>query len=226
MELSKLNNLKIVSDTSQPYLYFNKYKYSCSIALPMVGSVRYCSSVQNFEWMISTKNYFIEFKPTSFVDFCNIRGGNIEHLKNFVNFRATKKSQCRIMINYSVFTIYANDLLIIEEAISLFGGNSVVRERHDIKNYDKDVIYRKKPMREYRIYLNTKKFKKDEWDMFLSDIDQYKIMPNPSFKKRNRAIYSDDFLDLDDESITMILVMKYPGLVKRICKLESVYLMA
>lgn len=238
LSMSKVSQVitpdKFKVDKSKLTLYFGKFKYKVSIAIEGIHHFRLCKTEFGYHERVASKASL-----------------SFDRLKTevFVNWRSTLVSTANMMIriHYDKADIYSNNLSSFQSLLDNF---DVIDDYVDIKysvvkpmkNFERDVIYHKNPKHNFRIFLASKKWSKQEIRELDEWLKKYNAQPsrsltdwiNPTYKSNLFAYlpatshslvsvwsWGNYSFDLDDEHVITLLGLQHDEWISKVCRIEK-----
>jgi hypothetical protein len=226
----KLAHKNFVLDKTKIKLYYDKYIYKINVSINQIHFFRNTKLEIDFDARARWHKSINGDDET-----------NYDLAMAFVKFRqevTRLQKDFKIIINYNSIDVYANDRAIFEELLDTIIATGVDLDDMFIKylyavpkaNYNDRVIYHVEPKHNYRALLKTAKLsptiKRDLADF----ITQYGLKPSLSLDNHltfNRGtqlylwVWSHYFIDFDDEHMISLLLLRFDGLIRKVCKIEK-----
>lgn len=233
-ELSEFNKLKFYHDKKTSRLYYSHFKYK--VLTKISGLSRYRL------WRLHHENLdrMITLKPPNLK--CPIVKKKLRIVNNIIEFQNTHndKTKCRHRIEDNSYSIYTNDLNIIEEYLDIINSPTLKDETHDEVHtvlgyyaeqhplYNSEVLIRSNSKYRYRVMLKTnhnlfRNLKKDLLDTFNSNPNistSLSFMKYLNDKKRG-YIWNQPYIDFNDESFLTILCIKFNTIIGKVYTIEK-----
>lgn len=228
MESLHLTDFKV--DENRNTYYYDKYPYKMMIYCVGIEYSRRCYTVDELE----TKLIRV-FSYSKYDEEVRIKE-NLDKISSIIKIKNENKDRDDIKFTTSrgVFTIYSTkvgDLISFHDRLKSFDLHFRCYATTRVQNYSKDVVYLKSPQHEYRVFMNSIVLTADEVTDLYAYFKNNAIRMSPTFIKWYRFNYKNSphkfytwltmFFDLNDESQITYLSLKYPRLVRKICKIEK-----
>ena len=231
MESLQLTDFEI--DKSKNTYYYDKYPYKMMIYCVGIEHSRRCYTEDELETKLN--RLFSYFSYSRHNDEIRIKE-NFDKMVSILSIKNENKDRDDIKFTTSrgVFTIYStkvSDLISFHEQLKSANLNIRCYATTRIQNYSKDVVYLKSSPHQYRAFMNSIVLTTDEITDLYTYFKRNDIRMSPTFIKWYRCNYKNAsnkfytwitmFFDLNDESQITYLSLKYPRLVRKICKIEK-----
>lgn len=211
-------------------LYYDRYAYKINVPITQVYFFRNTRQEADFDARANRHK-------SAGVD----TDVNYDLVLAFVQFRqevSKFQKDFKIIVNYDNIDVYANDLAIFQELLDTITANGVdldtvfVKYRYAVPkaNYDDKIIYHVEPKHNYRALLKSVKLSPTLKTELSDFIAQYRLSPSLSLKNHltfNRGnqlylwVWSHYFIDFDDEHMISLLLLRFDGLIRKVCKIEK-----
>jgi hypothetical protein len=244
----------IAKDKNKYNLYFDKYKYRATIPLPGIEWFRYGCNLTDYRKRL---NYVLNSYEFQFVkDFkkltieqwlVNNHADMIPLIEKFIDWRSTLNSvDIKIMITSGRIHLYVNDLRVLNNIQDMIHNIEYVEP---IANFERGIIYQKKPKHNIRVYFKYKKFTADETSKFIKFIEAHSFELSPSLRRiiyPNRdfnmwfwnistpkkmkngsnaqwlSLGENHFIDFNGDELLTLLAISYSEIIKKIYRIEKV----
>lgn len=217
-------------DETRQHLYFDEYKYRCSLA---IGGIQYFrhTDVSDIEEQIEELTHQKwygwrkPFDPQTADDirkFISWRNSNITRSKN---------SEFKLVTGEDSINLYSNDITIIQSLAKAFEDCDIIETMKlsyaTIRpDYDRSVIYRVNPKYQFRLYLRSRRYSSEEREELSEFLSENPVKLSNSLShwltsSNKNAYWAWDYLcfDYDDEYIATLLALKFDGVIRKICRI-------
>lgn len=249
MELLDLTNLgdadwygiTFTQDKKGVDLYYNKYKYRVCIRFKCISRARYYNSVEHFKSRLNANLYaYTLFGTSSSVTVGGQiihDGGNIDDLCKFITWKNKRLDKSvKITTSGNYITFYFNEINIIKDFLELYNHKFVAKGSYRLRipNFEKGVVYLKKPEYRLRLYLQNIKMEYGDAENFKRLFSGGGVKACPSLCRtvnswgapslgRSRPyawVYNNNFIDFNDEQFITLVALTAPQFIKKVCRIE------
>lgn len=234
MELLGLINQPFYEDTTGLDLYYGSYRYRVKAKIVGIERTRYTTTVEKFNKLILNRAYRMYNSSSSIAETIVDEGGNLDALRSYINWRnAVKGLDIKLILTRNHLTIYFNDVGVLNNLPPIVGTARLTcnyRVKHN--HLSKDTIYRVNPKYCWRMYLTGYVFSMVDVERMEEIFDTYGVEPCRSLKRNfsriHRApwpkhdfyVYENNFVDYNDERLSTIILLNWPTISKKICRIE------
>lgn len=221
-------------------LYFNKFKYRVYITEPNSYWVQYCDNLDEYKATVAkaidehekrVANKTTMYSGYSYRSITTNAPIDEPLVKYLIKLRLTKFKEKLVGLRHggNNITVYTNDLKIVRELIKL-KPDAKLTEAHASPQ---GVMYFKKtPPAKFRVYCTSNKVSADFKDDMLSYLARtpdmrpsssfsHFLKHKPKFAMPHSWLWSQYFIDYDDEKNLMMLHILFPGAIGKSYKLEK-----
>jgi len=240
MESSLFTN-HIVDKTRVNY-YFDTYQYKMKFDIMGIHYFRNIRDDAHFD--IRLKSACVYYPYGRFTNVKNINvneivGSNDQLIRIFLKWiksNKDSKSQLRTVISFDCVTVYFNDPAPLEKLIDSFIGAGYDIEQlaitlykaQKMQDFERDVIYHLFPKKKYRLYFSCMMLSTAEKGDFITyvqnnstDIVCSNRLNDWTTTLKSRIIQSYYYIDMDDDTHVTYLILKFPGLVRKLSNIQK-----
>lgn len=234
MELLDSINQPFYEDTTGLDLYYGSYRYRVKAKIVGIERTRYTHTVEKFNKLVLNRAYRLYYSSSSIADTIVDEGGNLDTLSAYIDWRNVVKGlDIKLILTRNHLTMYFNDVGVLSGLLPILGTTRLIcnyRVKHN--HLSKDTIYRVNPKYSWRMYFTGHVLNFVDVERMEALFDTYGVEPCRSlkrnFSKIHRAtwpkhdlyVYENNFVDYNDERLSTIILLNWPTISKKICRIE------
>lgn len=228
--------MELIQDPTKLSLYFDIYRYKLKMKIPGVHYFRSVKSIDQYNQRLNQIHTFglklnIYTISQFFKDHSNYK---LEPIYDFILFKINQpKNQNKVIVSYDSVNVYSNDVneLINIATVNKFADCQLITIT-ELKDYDKNNIYKKKPKHKYRIYLNYSKITDGDIQLFMKLLMTNDCAPSrtlsremSNYNKRTWVnetallLWASHFIDINDEIFITMFSLTFPKTIRKIVKI-------
>lgn len=223
-----MESFKLITE-HRSNLYYKKYKFKVTFAIPHIGRTRYCSDFKAF------RNRIELFKSKSWVrsDF-RISKQLQTNVQNYFDWKKSlKDDEILVRLDLHKFSICSNDINLLKEYANFFQDVDTVFKTANVNVPQGTMYFKRTPPTKYRVYFKFAKVGNDFYKTLTDLFDRYdntssKLYPSKSLKAWLRYsalnknwIRGNYSIGYNNESDYTILALTIPEALGNNFKLEK-----
>lgn len=233
-------------DKNRATYYYDKYKYRCKFSLRGVHFLRVVRYKASIIPRYLNNTTYVFGKKSSWKSALGTNISLIEQLCDWIaqHKDSEYKDKITISVGYNSIMLYYNDESLIDNFLRVIEQHADPKAEYKyslkfarstrVENFERGVIYLRRPKHKYRLYFNYTKLGADDAAYvrkYLLDIEKSSQAYNRSlyrFAHRTNfqgvgwdIIYLNSYLDVNDDVHATYLNLFKPGIIHRVAKIEQ-----